>query len=161
MIHGAIGPLPTWTSAFFFLPTMHMCMFSPSLPHYVTSTVISNNQTRNYAQNLKPNSFWSLPSHSFLFSSLCLLLTSVLLFSLLNCKYQVPFILFCYFCYYCYYIVVLVIFFFSLVDRCSSSRTVYPQSQSVNMISFQSLVKEGKTEQNVSFLFSLPSFLSS
>lgn len=61
---------------------------------------------------LKPNSFWSLPFHSFLSSSLCLLLPSFLLFSLLNCKYQVPFILFCYFCYYCYYIVVLVIFFF-------------------------------------------------
>lgn len=77
------------------------------------------------------------------------------LFSLLNCKYQVPFILFC------YYIVLVFFFFFSLVGRRSSGGTVYPQSQSVNTISFQSLVQEGKTEQNVSFLFSLPPFLSS
>lgn len=61
-------------------------------------------------------------------------------FSLLNCKYQVPFILlfllllYCCFCNY----------FFSLVDRRSSGRIVYSQSQSVNTISFQSLVQEGK-----------------
>lgn len=65
-------------------------------------------------KSLKPNSFWSLP-FSTSSSSLCLQVPSFLLFffSLLNCKYQVPFILFCYFCYY-YYIVVLVIFFLFL-----------------------------------------------
>lgn len=144
----------------FFLPT-RTCACSVQVYHTMLLPLISVIIWPGIMlKPLKPNSFWSLPSLSFLFSSLCLLLPSILLFSLLNCKYQVPFILFCYFCYYCYYIVVLVIFF-SLVDRCSSSRTVYPQSQSVNMISFQSLVQEGKTEQNVSFLFSLPSFLSS
>lgn len=77
---------------------------------------------------------------------------SLLFFSLLNCKYQVPFILLFLLLLYCS-----CNFFFSLVDRRSSGRIVYSQSQSVNTISFQSLVQEGKTEQNVSFLFSLPS----
>lgn len=107
---------------------------------------------------LKPNSFWSLPSHSFLSSPLPSASLFPPLFSRLNCKYQVPFILFCYFCYYCYYIVVLVIFFFfSLVDRHSSVGTVYPQSQSVN--TFQSLVQEGKNRTKC-FIFILSPSIS-
>lgn len=104
---------------------------------------------------LKPNSFWSLP---FLSVPIPLPFAPLYppLFSQLNCKYQVPFILFCYFCYYCYYIVVLVIFF-SLVDRRSSVRTVYPQSQSVN--TFQSLVQEGKNRTKC-FIFILSPSIS-
>lgn len=95
---------------------------------------------------LKPSSFWSLPFH-FLSSSLHLLLPSLLLFSLLNCKYQVPFILFCYF----YYIVVLVIFF-SLVDRRSSSRTVL-SSVAVCKYNFISVPGSHGEKQNKMFHF--------
>lgn len=73
---------------------------------------------------LRSNSFWSLPFQSFM--SFSFPLSSFFFFSQLNCKYQVPFILFCYFCYY--YIVVLVIFFSSRPAQqqpdCLSSFTV-------------------------------------
>lgn len=42
------GPLLAWTSRL--SSTTQMCMFSPSWPHYITSTNLSNNQTRNDAQ---------------------------------------------------------------------------------------------------------------
>lgn len=42
------GPLSAWTS--FLSSTTQMCMFSPSWPHYITSTNLSNNLTRNDAQ---------------------------------------------------------------------------------------------------------------
>lgn len=101
---------------------------------------------------LKPNSFWSLPFHSFLSSSLCLLLPSfLLLFSLLNCKYQVPFILFCYFCYYCYYIVVLVIFFFS--SRPVQQRPDCLSSVAVCKYNFISVPCSGGEKQNKMFHF--------
>lgn len=74
---------------------------------------------------------------------------SLLLFSLRNCKYQVPFILLFLLLLYC-----CSCNFFSLVDRRSSVRTVYPQSQSVNTISFQSLVQEGK-HRTKCFIFTL------
>lgn len=79
-------------------------------------------------------------------------------FSLLNCKYQVPFILFCY---YCYYIVVLVIFF-SLSSRPAQQLPGCLSSVAVCKYDFISVPGSGgeKTEQNVSFLFSLPPFLS-
>lgn len=108
---------------------------------------------------LKPNSFWSLPFHSFLSSSLCLLLPSfLLLFSLLNCKYQVPFILFCYFCYYCYYIVVLVIFF-------SSSRPVQQQPDCLSSVAvckydFISVPCSGGENRTKCFIFILSSSIS-
>lgn len=147
---------------FFLPPPQKRACSSPSRPHYITSTNLSNNnQTRNDAQTLKTRqlfgAFLSIPPFSS--SSLCFPLPPSSFFSLLNCKYQVPFILFCYFCYYCYYIVVLVIFFFSLVDRRSSGRTVYPQSQSVNTISFQSLVQEGKNRTKC-FIFILSPSIS-
>ncbi len=102
---------------------------------------------------LKPNSFWSLPFHSFLSSSLCLLLPSfLLLFSLLNCKYQVPFILFCYFCYYCYYIVVLVIFFF-FSSRPAQQRPDCLSSVAVCKYDFISVPGSGGEKQNKMFHF--------
>lgn len=100
---------------------------------------------------LKPNSFWSLPFHSSSSSSLCLLLPSFLLFSLLNCKYQVPFILFCYFCYYCYYIVVLVIFFFS--SRPAQQRPDCLSSVAVCKYDFISVPGSGGEKQNKMFHF--------
>ena len=86
-------------SLVFFSPTKQVCMFSLSWPHYITSTNLGYNLTWNNAQTPETQQlFGASPFHSFLSSSLCLLLPSVLLlFSLLNCKYQVPFILFCYF----------------------------------------------------------------
>lgn len=103
---------------------------------------------------LKPNSFLEPPlPFVFIFIPLPSSSLSSFFFPLLNCKYRVPFILFCYFCCYCYYIVLVI--FFSVVDRCSSSRAVYPQSQSVNTISFRSLVQEGIKQNKMSNFYSL------
>lgn len=103
-------------------------------------------------KSLKPNSFWSLPFHSSLSSSLCLQVPSFLLFSLLNCKYQVPFILFCYFCYYCYYIVVLVIFFsFPPVEWRSSVRAIILSRSLYIRFHFSPWFRRGK--QNKTFHF--------
>lgn len=102
------GPSSAWAT--FLSSTTQKCMFILSWPHCIP--LISVIWPEIMLKHLKPNSFWSLPFHSLFSSSPCPLLpSSLLFFSLLNCKYQVPFILFCYFCYYCYYIVVLVIFF--------------------------------------------------
>lgn len=148
-------------SSFFHHANVHV---QPKLTtlYCITSTNLSNNQTRNDAQTPETQQLLE-PPLPFLFVLLPLPSASLFpppFFSLLNCKYQVPFILFCYF-YYCYYIVVLVIFFFffSLVDRRSSGRTVYPQSQSVNTISFQSLVQEGKNRTKC-FIFILSPSIS-
>lgn len=143
----------------FLSSTTQTCMFSPSRPPYITSTNLSNNLTRDDAQTPGTRQLLEPPlSIPFRPSSLCLLLPSFLLFSLLNCKYQVPFILFCYF------LLLLLLYccscnFFSLVDRRSSGRAVYPQSQSVNTISFQSLVQEGKNRTKC-FIFILSPSIS-
>lgn len=42
------SPLSAWTV--FLSSTTQMCMLSPSWPHYITSTILSNNLTRNDAQ---------------------------------------------------------------------------------------------------------------
>lgn len=99
---------------------------------------------------LKPNSFWSLPSHSFLSSPLPSASLFPPLFSRLNCKYQVPFILFCYFCYYCYYIVVLVIFFFFSSRPAQQCRDCL---SSVAVCKYISVPGSGGEKQNKMFHF--------
>lgn len=137
----------------FFSPTTQVCMFSLSWPHYITSTNLGYNLTWNNAQT--PDSqqlFGASPFHSFLSSSLCLLLPSVLLlFSLLNCKYQVPFILFCYFllllllyCCYCN-------FFFS--SRPVQQRPDCLSSVAVCKYNFISVPGSGGEKQNKMFHF--------
>lgn len=120
---------------------------------------------------LKSNSFWSLPPSIppslhpsgfrfplFFFFFFFPLPTA----KLVNIKYLLFYFGFCFF-----FLLLLLLYCCSCNFFFSSSRPAqqrpgdYPQSQSVNTISFQSLVHEGKTEQNVSFLFSLPPLLSS
>lgn len=103
---------------------------------------------------LKPNSFWSLPFHSFLFTSLCLLLPSfLLLFSLLNCKYQVPFIL-----------LLLLLYcscnFFFFSSRPVQQRLVCLSSVAVCKYNFNSVPGSLGEKQNKCFIFILSPSLS-
>lgn len=127
-----------------------MCMFSPSRPHYMTSTNLSNIRPEMMLKLLKTRQLWSLPLPSpFLLTPHAFCFPLFLLFSLLNCKYQVPFILFCYFC-YCYYIV-LVIFFFS--SRPAQQQPDCLSSVAVCKYDFISVPGSGGKKQNKMFHF--------
>lgn len=100
----------------------------------------------------------SLPVHSYESSSHCFPL-SCSLFSLLKCKYQVPFILL-FFCYYCCYIVVILFFFFSS-SRPVQQRLVCLSSVAVckYKLQFTPLFNRETTEQMFHF-YSLSLYVS-
>lgn len=97
-----------WQGLVFFL-TPHTCACSPWADHSGWVPLMSAMVWPEMMLKIpKPNLFWSLPFHSFSLSSLCLLSpSSLLFFSQLNCKYQVPFILF----YFVIFIIVIILLF--------------------------------------------------
>lgn len=122
-------------------------------PHCITATDFSN-LSRNDASN-QPNRIWSLPFHSFLLSPLCLLLPFIhfLFFSLLNCKYHVPFILFC-----SVITLLLLLFFFFFFRRPVQQQLVCLSSVTVCKYEFNSVpCSVGKSRTNVSFCYLSPS----